>query len=178
MAVYLSLPILNEAVRFVEDDSINESSVKAMAVGILNYYFPAANNCTVAPKQHRYNSQADFVILRIQPQFPGNRAVYDHAIAEARSSMDSFKSILEHLEDTLEHANIPFERCWAIVIHGAIFNFYEYHRNLPENERLIPCGPPTESQRERRDSFHARNDSVEIDWMLRHVAQNDTPPAR
>lgn len=65
MAVYLSLPILNELVRFVENDSTYEDSMKAMASGILNYYFPAANSYTVAPEQNRNNNFADFIILRI-----------------------------------------------------------------------------------------------------------------
>ncbi|KAJ9482234.1 hypothetical protein VN97_g11203 [Penicillium thymicola] len=36
-----------------------------------------------------------------------------------------------------------------------------YHQNLPEDARLIPWGPP--NQRQPQNSFHARNDSVEID---------------
>lgn len=62
------------------------------------------------------------------------------------------------------------------MIYGTNFKFYEYHRNLPEHACLIPWGPPNHHQ--QRNSFHVRHDSVEVDWMLRHMAQNDTPPAR
>lgn len=176
MAVYLSLPILDELVRFVEDDSTYEDSVKAMASGILNYYFPAANGYTVAPEQNRDHNYADFIILRIQRRFPGDRGVIDHTFVEAKRASDGLQASLEQLENALEHANTQFGRCWAIMSHGINFKFYEYHRNLPEHTRLIPWGPP--NQRQPRNSFHARNDSVEVDWMLRHMAQNDTPPAR
>lgn len=173
MAVYLSLPILDEAVRLVEADSTNESSVNAMANGIFNYYFSAVNNYMVAPKKDLQNSHADFVILHIKPVFPGCRGVNEHTIAKAKGSMESLKSILDQLDNALEHANTPFQTSWAIVIHGALFNFYEYHRGMSEQERLLPFEPPAGSQHESRDSFHARNDSVEIDWMLRHMGQND-----
>lgn len=49
MAVYLSLPILDAIVQFAENDSNNDASVKAMAFGILNYYFPVANGHAVLP---------------------------------------------------------------------------------------------------------------------------------
>ncbi|RAK98532.1 uncharacterized protein BO80DRAFT_427340, partial [Aspergillus ibericus CBS 121593] len=84
MAVYLSLPILDELVRFVEEDSKYEDSVKAMASGILNYYFPASNGYAVVPEQNREGNFADFIILRIQRRFPGDRSVIDHTVSEAK----------------------------------------------------------------------------------------------
>lgn len=174
MAVYLSLPILDELIRSVETDPTYEDSVKAMASGILNYDFPAANGYTVAPEQNRNDNFADFIILHIQRRFPGDRGVIDHTLVEAKCTSDSLQASLEQLENALEHAK--FGRCWAIMIHSFSFKFYEYHQNLPEYARLVPWGPP--SQQQLRNSFHARNDSVIIDWMLRHMAQHDTPPAR
>lgn len=175
MAVYLSIPILDELVRFVENDSTYEDAVKAMASGILSYYFPPTNGYTVAPEQNRNDNYADFIILRIQRRFPGDRGVIDHTVAEAKRTSDPLGASLEQLENALEHANTEFKRCWAIMIHGYTFKFYEYHGNLPAHARLIPWGPPNQAQ---QNSFHARIDSLAIDWMLRHMAQNDTPLAR
>ncbi|OJD12508.1 hypothetical protein ACJ73_09340 [Blastomyces percursus] len=174
MANYISLPILDELVRFAEHDSEYEDSAKAMASGVLNYYFPATNGFTVAPEQNR-NDHSDFIILRIQRRFPGDRGVVDHTLAEAKKTADSVQAALEQLENALENANTEFGRCWAILVHGCTFYFYEYHLNLPLNARLIPWGPPGQLS---RNSFHARNDSVAIDWMLRHMGQNNTPPSR
>lgn len=43
MATYIPLPILDESVHFTESNSVYEDAVKAMASGILNYYFPPAS---------------------------------------------------------------------------------------------------------------------------------------
>ncbi|KAK6819047.1 hypothetical protein RU639_008150 [Aspergillus parasiticus] len=99
MAVYLSVPIINELVRLV-DISTSEDSVQAMGSAILNYYFPVTNGYALKPRK-------------------------------------------------------------------------QLHR--PKNKRVIPWGPPNQQQ---QNSFHARHDCITIDWMLRHMAQNDTPPVR
>ncbi|EEH11157.1 predicted protein [Histoplasma capsulatum G186AR] len=175
MANYLSLPILHELVQFAEEDALYEDSIKAMASGILNYYFPATNGFTVAPEQNRQGNIADFIILRIQRRFPGDRGVVDHTVAEAKRDTDSITAALEQLENALEQANTEFGRCWAMLIHGCNFQFFEYHIHLPAGERLIPWGPPNQPS---QNLFHCRNESVTIDWMLRHMGQNNTPPAR
>lgn len=138
MAIYLSLPILDELVRLVENNSTYERRVKAMASGILNYYFPAANGWTVAPEQNWNDKYADFIILRIQRRFREDRGVINHIVAEAKRTSDVLQASLEQLETAVEHTNTEFGRCWAIMIHGFTFKFYEYHRNLPEHARLLP----------------------------------------
>lgn len=40
MAEYLTMPILNELIRRVEEDPRNEDAMKAMTSGILTYDFP------------------------------------------------------------------------------------------------------------------------------------------
>lgn len=128
MAVYLSLPILDEVVRLVENDSICKDSLESIVT-----------------------------------------------IVEATRTGDSLQSSLEQLEDTLNHANTELGRCWAIIIHGVNFKFYEYHRNPSAQTCLVPWGPPGQ---QHQNSFHVRDGSAEIDWMLRHMAQNSTPLAR
>jgi hypothetical protein len=75
---------------------------------------------------------------------------------------------------SLSIPNTELGRFYAIVVHGIKFKFYEYHQTLPAHARLIPWGPL--NQRQPRNSFHARNVSFEIDWMLRYMVQNDIPP--
>ncbi|OAX79336.1 hypothetical protein ACJ72_06343 [Emergomyces africanus] len=175
MANYLSLPILDELVRFVEEDALHEDSIKAMVSGILNYYFPAINGFTVISKKNRPRNITDFIILQIQQLFPGDCSVVDHTVAEAKKDTDSITAALEQFENALEQANTEFGRCWAMLIHGCNFHFFEYHIHLPVGERLIPWVPPNRSS---QNLFHGRNDSITIDWMLRHMGQNNTPPAR
>ncbi|KFY82123.1 hypothetical protein V500_10806 [Pseudogymnoascus sp. VKM F-4518 (FW-2643)] len=57
MAVYISVPILDEVVRSVEDDPTSEA-VKAMASGILSYYFPLVNGY-VAALEHNQNNHGE-----------------------------------------------------------------------------------------------------------------------
>ncbi|KAK2814332.1 hypothetical protein FQN49_008216 [Arthroderma sp. PD_2] len=174
MANYISIPILAELVQFAEHDSEHEDSAKALASGVLNYYFTAINGFIVAPEQNKSNHRPDFIILRVLRRFLGDRGVANHviAIAEAIKQAESFERSLEQLEDVLEQGNMEFGRCWAILVRGCTFCFYEYHSNLPANSRLIPWVPPGQSQNE----FHGRSDSMVVDWMLRHIAQNTSPP--
>lgn len=174
MAVYLSLFILDELVRFAEKDPTNEDFVKAMASGILNYYFAAVNGYIVAPKQKWNNKDVDFIIRRIQGRFPGDRSVTYHTLAEAKHASADRGALLSVLESTLDNTNPGLGRFWVIVIHGVNFEFYEYHSNLPKC--LIPCETP--KQFLSRHPFHARKDSAAIDWILRHMARNDKPPVR
>ncbi|PLB34911.1 uncharacterized protein BDW47DRAFT_128598 [Aspergillus candidus] len=170
MTVYLAIPILDELVRIVEDHPDHEDTVKAMASGILNYHFPPTNGYTVTPEQN--SDYTAMVTLRIRRYFPGDRGLADHTVVGVERAKDSLNASLGQLENALEHINIKFGRGWAIVVHGYTFNFYEYHASLPEHARLIPWGPPSQQQ---QNSFHAREDGVVIDWMLRHMAQNDRP---
>lgn len=84
MAAYLSLPAFQELIEFVENDSAYEDSVKALANSMLSYYFPLVNGWIIAPEQNRNNSFADFIVLRVQRRFPGDRSIIDHTVAEAK----------------------------------------------------------------------------------------------
>ena len=174
MASYISISILNEAIRFVENGF--EDSVKAMASGVFNYYFTAADDFLVAHEQNRNDNFSDFLILRIRRRSPGDRGVVvDHTVAEATKAEDPLDTSMRQLETALEQANTEFGRCWAITVQGPRFMFYEYHRSLEVNRRLIPWGPPNQPG---RNTFHTRNDAATIGWMLRHMAQTNNPPAR
>jgi hypothetical protein len=81
---------------------------------------------------------------------------------------------LDQLKNALDSANTKFGRRWAILIQACNFQFCEYHQKLPDERRLVPWGPPGQS----KNVFHARPDSITIDWMLRHMAESDTPPER
>lgn len=175
MAAYLSLPAFQELIEFVENDSMYEDSVKALANSMLSYYFPVVNGWIIAPEQNRNNSFADFIVLRVQRRYPGDRSVVDHTVAEAKKKADDLGAAMDQLENALEQSNTEFGRCWAILFHGLNFLFYEYHEYLPENHRLIPTGPPSQP---RRNKFHVRTDSLAIDEMLMHMLQNNTPNPR
>ncbi|RMJ26819.1 hypothetical protein PHISP_02306 [Aspergillus sp. HF37] len=146
-----------------------------MASGVFNHHFTAANGFLVAPKQDRNNLSEDFTILRIQRLFPGDRGFVDHTVSGAKKADDGLETSMQQLETALEEANTPFGRCWAIMVHGPRFIFYEYHRTLEENHRLVPWGPPDQPW---QNTFHARSDAAAIEWMLLHMAHTNTPPAR
>ncbi|KAE8307812.1 hypothetical protein BDV41DRAFT_31770 [Aspergillus transmontanensis] len=175
MAVYLSVPIINELVRLV-DISTSEDSVHAMGSAILNYYFPVANGYAVIPGEHRGDKNiTEFNIIRIERRFPGDRSVVEHTTVKATQSADWLISSPEQLEGALWSTLRECGRCWVIIILGPTFRFYEYHLHRPTNKRVIPWGPPNQQQ---QNSFHVRHDCITIDWMLRHMAQNDAPPVR
>ena len=175
MAAYLSLPAFQELIEFVENDSMYEDSVKALANAMLTYYFPIVNGWIVAPEQNRNNTFTDFIVLRVQRRYAGDRSVVDHTVAEAKKTTDDIGAAMDQLENALEQSNTEFGRCWAIIFHGLNILFYEYHEYLPENERVIPTGPPSQS---RKTEFHVRTDSLAIDEMLTHMLHHETPSAR
>lgn len=161
MAVYLSFPVVDQLLWFVENDSMYEDAVKAMVSGILNYYFPITSGHIVAPEQYRDHNVTDFIVLRITRCFPGDEGVIDHTLAEARRSSDPIAASLHQLENALEQANTEFGRCWAF------FNPWSHHGILRVPQ--LPTGGST---------FFLRFDHFVIDWMLRHMANNDIPLAR
>lgn len=173
MANYISIPILDELVRFAEQDSRYEDAVKAMSSSILVHYFPPLNGFSVVSEHNRNNHYADYIVLRIQRRFPGDRGIVDHTVVEAKKQTDPLDGSLEQLENALENSNTEFGRCWALLIRGVEFMFYEYHQHRPVNNRLLPWG-----HQPGQNTYHVRRDSEIIDWMLRRMVQQDTPPIR
>ncbi|KFY05061.1 hypothetical protein O988_00292 [Pseudogymnoascus sp. VKM F-3808] len=174
MAAYLTIPILEELVRVAEDDPTDEA-VKAMASGILSYYFPPANGYLVVLEHIQNNLCEDIIIFRIKRRFPSDKTTFDHTFSEVRRLVDATQS-LDQLENALDQSSAEFGRCWAMIIQEVTFKFYEYHTSLPAGSRLVPWGPP--NQEPLRNSFHIRNDSVIVDWMLRHMVEFNSSQAR
>lgn len=89
----------------------------------------------------------------------------------------SLEAAFERLENALENSESTTRvgRCWALLIRGVEFMFYEYHQNRPGNHRLLPWGSPDQPE---RNGYHVRRDAETIDWMLRQMIQQDTPPIR
>lgn len=173
MANYLSIPILDELVCFAEQDSEYEDAVKAMLSSILVHYFPPLDGFSVVSKQNRNNHYVDYIVLRMQHQFPGDRGIIDHTVVEVKKQTGPLDTSLKQLENALENSNTEFGRCWALLIRGVEFMFYEYHQNRPVNNRLLPWG-----HQPRQNTYHVRHDSEKIDWMLRRMIQQDIPPIR
>lgn len=142
---------------------------------MLSYYFPLVNGWIVAPEPNRNNTFADFIVLRVQRRYPGDRSVVDHTVAEAKKKEDDLGAAMDQLENAPEQSNTEFGRCWAIMFHGLDLLFYEYHEYLTENNRLLPTGPPSQP---RRNKFHVRTDSLAIDEMLMHMLHHETPNPR
>lgn len=95
----------------MECDSRLEDAVKVMASGILSNYFTVLNGFIIASEQTRNYNVPDFIIIRIQRRFPGDRGVVDHTIAEAKKAEDRVSVCLEQLENALEQAITEIGRC-------------------------------------------------------------------
>lgn len=173
MANYISIPMLDELVHFAEQDSKYEDAVKAMSSSILVHYFPPLKGFSVVSEQNRNNHYADYIVLRIQRRFPGDRGIVDHTVVEAKKQTDPLDGSLEQLENALENSNTEFGRCWALLIRGVEFMFYKYHQHRPVNNRLLPWG-----HQPGQNTYHVQRDSEIIDWMLRRMIQQDNPPIR
>lgn len=188
MAIYLSFPILEVLVKSVEDSPTSANVVKAAASGILSHYFPASNGFAITPasqSQSQLQSQPsrDTLTLRIQrhrhgPGYsapnPDRQELVDHIATIAKADCDTetnevedLYTTLKDLENTLDHANTESGRCWGLMVYATTLTFYEYHRDSPEDRRLV-----------FRGSYHVRCDDFVIDRELRYLARSDASFAR
>lgn len=96
-----------------------------------------------------------------------------HTLVVVKGGGESLVATLERMEEANMGAGAGVG-CWAVVVLGAVFAFYEYRRERPLGSRLVPWGPP-EPPRENR--FHVRRDVESVEWMLRYMARNASPSA-
>ncbi|RAK89680.1 hypothetical protein BO79DRAFT_254431 [Aspergillus costaricaensis CBS 115574] len=174
MAEYLTMPILNELIRRVEEDPGNEDAVKAMTSGILSFYFSIDEGFIVAPISTggKCSTGFGYIIRHIQPSLSENRKIADHVVVRSEVD-DNLQSCIDRLRHSIESRAPVVESCWAVLVQGQSVYFYEYHGQLPEHERLVPWELSGQSQEQH--AFHVRRDSVQIEQMLRHMALHDMP---
>lgn len=144
MADYIYVPIIDELITLVEHDSEYDNNVKAMLSTTLSHCFPIALGFALAPK-HENGIFSHFILYRLRRHVPGDRRVIKHAFIQAKRRADTLDESLGQLLNALETANTENKRCWAILAIGTEISFYEYHQELPKNERLLPWCPPGQS---------------------------------
>ncbi|KAJ5964493.1 uncharacterized protein N7479_004369 [Penicillium vulpinum] len=171
---YIDIPIIDIFVEFVENNSNYENSVKSMLSGILTYYFPANMGYVVGPKPNRNNKHFHFLISRLQRHFSGDQGIFDFALVKAKRPTDTSEESLEQLTEALEDSNTEHGRFWAILAVDKHLEFYEYYRDLPKNENLLPWCPPCQFT----NSFHIRHNCEVIDWVFNYMRQNGVASAR
>ena len=188
---YISIPIIEAMIFRVEqgDSDIEyENVIKAMSSSILNYYFPLVNGFLVVltseqnqNQSHDYDYGYGSRVFRIRRHCPDSRGIVDHTVTvvetEKRVDPSSLEASLERLENALENpeSTTGVGRCWALLIRGVEFMFYEYHQHRPGNYRLLPWGPRDQPE---WNVYHVRRDAETIDWMFRRMVQQDDPPIR
>lgn len=84
--IYISIPIIDELVLFAEQVSEYEDAVKAISSSILVHYFPPLSGFSVVSEQNWNNHYANYIVLRIQCWFPGDRGIVDHTVVEAKKN--------------------------------------------------------------------------------------------
>ncbi|KXG53809.1 uncharacterized protein PGRI_008590 [Penicillium griseofulvum] len=174
LAKYVDIPIIDAFVTCVENNTNYENSIKAMLNGILAHYFPIDMGYAVAPKQNRDNKLSHFLVCRLRCRFSEDRGIVDHALIKAKGRLDTLEESVEQLTEALENSNTDNGQCWAILAIDAHLIFYEYFKDLPKNESLLPWCPPGQPT----NSFHIRHDYEVIDWMFNYMRQKDGPQAR
>ncbi|GKZ23246.1 hypothetical protein AbraIFM66951_001251 [Aspergillus brasiliensis] len=152
MADYLTVPILEELIRRVEEDPRTNDAVKAMTSGILTYYFTIDNGFIVSPKSTESLSTGfEHIIRRIQSDSLAERKIVDHAVVRLEVD-DSLQGCVGRLQHSIQNLNTGGKSCWAILVCAQLFYFYEYCGMGLQNECLVPWAPP--GQVEEQDGFH------------------------
>ena len=188
--IYISIHIIEAMVYNVEQedsDTEYENATKAMSSSILNYYFPLVNGflVTLTSEENKNNEEYDYGygsrVFRFRRRVLNSIGFLDRTVTvvETKKQIDygSLEAAFERLENALENSESTTRvgRCWALLIRGVEFMFYEYQQNRPGNHRLLPWGSPDQPE---RNVYHVRRDAETIDWMLRQMIQQDTPPIR
>lgn len=188
--IYISIHIIEAMVYNVEQedsDTEYENATKAMSSSILNYYFPLVNGflVTLTSEENKNNEEYDYGygsrVFRFRRHLLNSIGFLDRTVTvvETKKQIDSgsLEAAFERLENALENSESTTRvgRYWALLIRGVEFMFYEYQQNRPGNHRLLPWGSPDQPE---RNVYHVRRDAETIDWMLRQMIQQDTPPIR
>ena len=189
--IYISIHIIEAMVYNVEQedsDTEYENATKAMSSSILNYYFPLVNGflVTLTSEENQNNKEYDYgygsgVFFRFRRHVLNSIGFLDRTVTvvetEKRVDPSSLEASLERLENALENSESTtgVGRCWALLIRGVEFMFYEYHQHRPGNYRLLPWGPRDQPE---WNVYHVRRDAETIDWMFRRMVQQDDPPIR
>ena len=188
--IYISIHIIEAMVYNVEQedsDTEYENATKAMSSSILNYYFPLVNGflVTLTSEENKNNEEYDYDygsrVFRFRRHLLNSIGFLDRTVTvvETKKQIDygSLEAAFERLENALENSESTTRvgRYWALLIRGVEFMFYEYQQNRPGNHRLLPWGSPDQPE---RNVYHVRRDAETIDWMLRQMIQQDTPPIR
>ena len=188
--IYISIHIIEAMVYNVEQedsDTEYENATKAMSSSILNYYFPLVNGflVTLTSEENKNNEEYDYGygsrVFRFRRRVLNSIGFLDRTVTvvETKKQIDygSLEAAFERLENALENSESTTRvgRYWALLIRGVEFMFYEYQQNRPGNHRLLPWGSPDQPE---RNVYHVRRDAETIDWMLRQMIQQDTPPIR
>lgn len=84
MTNYLSIPIIDEFVKLIQETPNNEDHVKALLSGMLNHYFPLTSGYCIVPRTNRDDSYPNFTVSRLQSRFPGERGVIDHVLVKVK----------------------------------------------------------------------------------------------
>ncbi|PLB54978.1 hypothetical protein P170DRAFT_505611 [Aspergillus steynii IBT 23096] len=175
MIIYSSLPLFDVLLERAETDTPDGNWTKGLAMTMLQHYFPVADNWRTVYELNSNHRTADFRILRLQRFRLDDRKMVNHTVALAKKDGGDLDAALKQLEDALERTNIESGRCWAMLFHGLDFLAYEYYEDLPENQRLIPTGPPSQPCRSR---FDMRTDGLAVEEMLMHMRQHEAPSPR
>ena len=170
-----------------DSDTEYENATKAMSSSILNYYFPLVNGflVTLTSEENKNNEEYDYGygsrVFRFRRHVLNSIGFLDRTVTvvETKKQIDygSLEAAFERLENALENSESTTRvgRYWALLIRGVEFMFYEYQQNRPGNHPLLPWGSPDQPE---RNVYHVRRDAETIDWMLRQMIQQDTPPIR
>ena len=119
MAEYLTMPILNELIRRVEEDPENEDAVKAMTSGILSFYFSIDEGFIVAPISTggKCSTGFGYIIRHIQPSPLVNRKIVDHVVVRSEVA-ENLQSCINRLRHSIQHRIPGMESCWVVLVQG------------------------------------------------------------
>ncbi|KAJ5937309.1 hypothetical protein N7454_004964 [Penicillium verhagenii] len=171
MANYISIPIIDQLITFLESGEDYEGNMRAMLSAVLNHYYTATGGYYVIPRPSRSDIFADFTVCRIRTRFPGNEHMVVHTLVKSKHESNSLADAQDELARACDNLDTENGRCWAILAIGENIVFYMYHRCMPVGRRLIHFSYAGH----RSFKLHIRIDSDAIDCVLNYMRQRAGP---
>ena len=179
MKGYLSIPVIRELLRRIEDDpegEEDETAATVLASAILNHYFTPWDGFVVIPEhvpREEEDGYPDSTLFHVQRlRYSSEKQKNDfkpHIVAQALSPFvpEHCGESIARLKDKAEGSDVSFIRCHAILFRGEYVIFYGNYRYIRNYDGATSYVYEKGGTLEYR--FHLRDETYEIYRVLRQI---------
>lgn len=138
---YYTIPLIQMLIAKY-NDSPSKETIDALALGILNYYFPQSLDYAIEfrPRcQYDLRLKVDLIIRRWYPETAGDYVLANQALVDIKLDTGTFgeedcEAITKRLSLFVKKDDKNGTDCWFILFHGMYVRFYLWKDGEQEDE--------------------------------------------